>query len=115
MRSTRKSDLRSKKERERTRPEDAGTNHRRGRPPCLPRILKGLIAAPHPNSIFSGKEKRTMTDDLSKNLSEPGEERETSNESPYEAYGWEFHRKPLFYAALLTVLLYAFIFFFIRI
>jgi len=56
-----------------------------------------------------------MTDDLSKNLSEPGEERESSGESPYEAYGWEFHRKPLFYAVLLTVLLYAFIFFFIRI
>lgn len=36
-------------------------------------------------------------------------------ESPYEAYGWEFHKKPLLYALILTVLFYAFIYFFISI
>ncbi len=37
------------------------------------------------------------------------------DESPYEAYGWEFHKKPLLYALILTVLFYAFIYFFISI
>ncbi|HOJ58727.1 MAG TPA: hypothetical protein PK878_00445 [bacterium] len=38
-----------------------------------------------------------------------------AEESPYEAYGWEFHKKPLLYAFILTVLFYAFIYFFISI
>ena len=38
-----------------------------------------------------------------------------ADESPYEAYGWEFHKKPLLYAFILTVLFYAFIYIFISI
>lgn len=36
-------------------------------------------------------------------------------ESPYEAYGWEFHKKPLLYALIISILFYAFIFIFISI
>lgn len=37
------------------------------------------------------------------------------NESPYDAYGWDFHKWPLIYAAILTVLFYAFVFFYINV
>ncbi len=42
-------------------------------------------------------------------------EKSTQEESPYEVYGWEFHKKPLLYALIMTAILYAFIFFFISI
>lgn len=32
----------------------------------------------------------------------------------YEAYGWEFHKKPLFIAAVITALFYAFVFFYVK-
>ena len=32
---------------------------------------------------------------------------------PYETYGWEFHKGPLLYAVILTVVFYAFIFFYL--
>lgn len=52
-----------------------------------------------------------MTDELKNTENqEPIEE-----ESPYEAYGWEFHKKPILYAAIMTALLYAFIFIYIRV
>ncbi|MGC9327113.1 MAG: hypothetical protein ACP5I1_05740 [Candidatus Hinthialibacter sp.] len=44
-----------------------------------------------------------------------GNQEESQEQSPYEAYGWDFHKKPLLYALILTVLFYAFIFFFINI
>lgn len=31
-----------------------------------------------------------------------------------EAYGWEFHKLPLLIAAVLTVLFYAFVFFYVK-
>ncbi|MBN2328336.1 MAG: hypothetical protein JXR73_14410 [Candidatus Omnitrophica bacterium] len=43
------------------------------------------------------------------------QQNEEQDESPYDAYGWNFHKKPLLYALILTVLFYAFIFFFINI
>lgn len=36
------------------------------------------------------------------------------HESPYEQYGWEFHKIPLLLAAVVTVLMYAFIFFYVN-
>lgn len=33
-----------------------------------------------------------------------------NNEQDYESYGWEFHKIPLLYSAILTALFYAFIF-----
>jgi len=36
-------------------------------------------------------------------------------ESPYDAYGWQFHKWPLLYALVLTVLFYAFVFFYINV
>lgn len=35
-------------------------------------------------------------------------------ESPYEEYGWDFHKIPLLFAAVVTFLLYAFIFFYVK-
>ncbi len=40
-------------------------------------------------------------------------ENETQEESPYEAYGWEFHKKPLLYALIVSILFYAFVFIFV--
>ena len=37
-----------------------------------------------------------------------------NQESPYEEYGWEFHKIPLLSAAIVTFLLYAFIFFYVK-
>lgn len=36
-------------------------------------------------------------------------------ESPYDVYGWEFHKKPILYALVLTILFYAFVFFYINV
>jgi hypothetical protein len=39
---------------------------------------------------------------------------ETQDDNPYDAYGWEFHKRPLLYAVILTILFYAFVFFYIN-
>ncbi len=49
------------------------------------------------------------------NMTSRIEEQSPPEESPYEAYGWDFHKKPLIYALIVTALFYAFIFFFINI
>lgn len=43
---------------------------------------------------------------------QPMEEQE---ENQYEAYGWEFQKKPLLYAAIACVLFYAFVFFYVKV
>jgi len=48
-------------------------------------------------------------------MTTPLEEKSPQEESPYEAYGWDFHKKPLIYALIVTAIFYAFIFFFIHI
>jgi len=40
---------------------------------------------------------------------------ELHEESPYDAYGWQFHKWPLIFAAILTVVFYAFVFFYINV
>ncbi len=42
-------------------------------------------------------------------------EQPPTDENQYEAYGWEFHKKPLMYAAIITALFYAFVFFYVSI
>lgn len=37
------------------------------------------------------------------------------DQSPFDIYGWEFHKKPMLYALIVTILFYAFIFWFVRI
>ena len=49
-----------------------------------------------------------------RNQVQPEKEQETSLLDD-EPYGWEFHKKPLLYALILTALFYAFIFFYISI
>ncbi|MGI6457804.1 MAG: hypothetical protein ACOX5R_19585 [bacterium] len=51
-----------------------------------------------------------MVDDYTQNDNPDTRE----EESPYDAYGWEFHKRPLLYAVILTVLFYAFVFFYIN-
>ncbi len=46
---------------------------------------------------------------------EENQESESPESYRYEAYGWEFHKKPLLYALILTVLFYLFIFFYISV
>jgi len=46
------------------------------------------------------------TENKKPNLTSPEEE------NPYEMYGWEFHKKPLIYAVIMTVLFYSFIIFY---
>lgn len=42
------------------------------------------------------------------------EQQNEGNEQPQiEEYGWEFHKKPLLYALILTILFYAFITFYV--
>ncbi|RJP21604.1 MAG: hypothetical protein C4527_23200 [Candidatus Omnitrophota bacterium] len=61
---------------------------------------------------------RKRVDFMEPEKEQPFEENQES-ESPesyrYEAYGWEFHKKPLLYALILTVLFYLFIFFYISV
>lgn len=52
----------------------------------------------------------TMVDDYTQNDNPDTRE----EESPYDVYGWEFHKRPLLYAVILTVLFYAFVFFYIN-
>ncbi len=45
-------------------------------------------------------------------------QQEKQNEQPqeqYESYGWEFHKVPLLYAAILTAIFYAFVFIYFNI
>lgn len=53
-----------------------------------------------------------MNEQLEKN---PQTEEQSVEENPYEAYGWDFHKKPLMYAAIITALFYAFVFFYVSI
>lgn len=52
-----------------------------------------------------------MTDEMKNNENE----QPTKEESPYDAYGWDFHKIPMIYAAITTALLYAFIYVYIKI
>jgi len=83
-----------------------------------PGEIRGLIHKANPFSMRVGKECWIMEMERS-NKPEPNTQVDNPNpaveESPYEAYGWEFHKKPLLYALILTVLFYAFIYFFISI
>ena len=46
---------------------------------------------------------------------EQKQKRDAQENYRYEAYGWEFHKKPLIYALVLTILFYLFIFFYINV
>lgn len=52
---------------------------------------------------------------MSSELGNKQADQKTTEENPYEAYGWDFHKKPLMYAAILTALFYAFVFFYVSI
>lgn len=43
-------------------------------------------------------------------MDESQKQNETNNEEQYESYGWEFHKYPLMYAAVMSLIFYAFIF-----
>ena len=43
-------------------------------------------------------------------MNETQQQNENNQEEKYESYGWEFHKIPLLYAAVLTAIFYAFIF-----
>ncbi|MDP8246453.1 MAG: hypothetical protein P9L94_20395 [Candidatus Hinthialibacter antarcticus] len=42
-------------------------------------------------------------------------DKQSIDDNQYEAYGWDFHKKPLMYAAIITALFYAFVFFYVSI
>ncbi len=46
---------------------------------------------------------------------EQDQQNDIAESHQYEVYGWEFHKKPLLYAGILTVLFYIFIFFYINV
>jgi hypothetical protein len=55
-----------------------------------------------------------MVEEL-KNDNQSVQESTPTEENPYEEFGWDFHKKPLLYALILTALFYAFILFYINI
>jgi len=58
--------------------------------------------------LILGDKKMEDQKELQENQTEPEEP------LPYEEYGWEFHKRPLLYALILTVLFYAFITFYVN-
>lgn len=43
-------------------------------------------------------------------MNDSQQQEQNHEEEVYESYGWDFHKIPLFYAAVLTALFYAFIY-----